>query len=205
MGIFTSNETSRGVEIYKNHEDIIAWIKLKMIFGLQKDIYIANIYIVPKVSVHLKHDPFMMLHNEISSLPEDCLCCGDYNARTNTLPDFTDPADGSEGLLDDIKLKLPPKIFTAYGGIPPPRISQDKVRPNSHGISLLELCKLCGISILNARIGIDKVNGEFTRVDTTGNSVVDYAVASPLLAKSIKSSLYTANYTSLTMDQYSSP
>ena len=34
---------------------------------------------------------------------------------------------------------------------------------------------------------MDKENGEFTRVDTTGNSVVDYAIASPVLAKSIKS------------------
>ena len=45
-----------------------------------------------------------MLHDDISSLPEDfiILCCGDYNARTNTLPDFTDPVNGSEGLLADL-------------------------------------------------------------------------------------------------------
>ena len=132
----------------------IAWIKLKKEFffwgGVQKDIYIAIIYIVPEGSVHLKHDPFIMLHNDISSLPEDCeiLCCGDYNARTNTLPDFTDQVDGSEGLLADLlphNIKTSSQIFTTYGGIPPHRISQDKVLSNSHSISLLELCKSCGI------------------------------------------------------------
>ena len=193
LGIFTRNEIISGVGTYKNHEDIIAWIELKKdFFGLQKDIYIANIYIVPEGSVHLKHDPFIALHNDISSLPEDCaiLCCGDYNARTNTLPDFTDPVHGSDGLLADLlphNIKTSFQIFTAYGGIPPHRISQDKVRPNSHCISLLELCKSCGILILNGRTGIDKENGEFTRVDTTGNSVVDYAIASPVLVKPIKS------------------
>ena len=106
----------------ENHEDIIAWKKLKKdFFGLQKDIFIANIYIVPEGSVHLKHVPLITLHNDISNLTKDCeiICCGDYNERTNTLPDFTDPVDGSDGLLADLlppNIKTSSQIFTAYGG-----------------------------------------------------------------------------------------
>ena len=193
LGIFIRNDILNGVEMIKHFEDIIAWLKLKKdFFGIERDIYISNVYFVPEGSVHLKNDPFVMLYNDVSSLPDDCeiLCCEDYNARTNNLLDFTDPVDGSDGSLGNLlpsNSKILSQIDTVYGGKPPLRVSKDKSRPNSHGISLIELCKSCELLILNGRTGADKDVGEFTRVDTTGKSVVDYAIASPTLAKSIQS------------------
>ena len=56
------------------------------------------------------------------------------------------------------------------------RSSRDKLAVNKHGIKLLDLCKSAGILILNGRIGHDKGIGESTRDDTTGKSVVNYAI-----------------------------
>ena len=61
------------------------------------------------------------------------------------------------------------------------RVSQDTCRVNSYGTQLLELCKCSNLCILNGRIGSDRGIGKFTRTDTTGNSVVDYVVATPKL------------------------
>ena len=45
------------------------------------------------------------------------------------------------------------------------------------------MCKSAGLLILNGRVGKDKGIGNFTRVDTTGRSIVDYMVVSPQLLK----------------------
>ena len=76
----------------KHFEDIIAWLKLKKDFsGIERDSNISNVYFVPEGSAHV---PFIVLYNDVSSLPDDCeeLCCGGYNARTNNLLDFSDTA-----------------------------------------------------------------------------------------------------------------
>ena len=57
----------------------------------------------------------------------------------------------------------------------------DKAHNNDHGNHLLELCKSTGLVIFNGRLGADKGTGEYTRVDTTGCSVIDYFVGSPAL------------------------
>ena len=50
----------------------------------------------------------------------------------------------------------------------------DKTHINDHGNHLLELYKSTGLVIFNGRLSADKGTGEFTRVDTTGCSVIDY-------------------------------
>ena len=50
---------------------------------------------------------------------------------------------------------------------------------NKRGKQLLEFCNTCGLIILNGRVGRDKGIGKFTRIDTTGNSVVDYLICRP--------------------------
>ena len=55
----------------------------------------------------------------------------------------------------------------------------DSACKNGHGLKLLEVCKSTGLVIFNGRLGSDKGKGEYTRVDTTGCSVVDYFVGSP--------------------------
>ena len=60
------------------------------------------------------------------------------------------------------------------------RISKDSVRPNNYGKQLLSLCKTTGLYIVNGRMGADLGVGGYTRVDTTGKSLVDYLLATPV-------------------------
>ena len=77
--------------------DILVWVKLdKIFFGLANDLYVAHmyiyiyIYIVPETSVYSCHDVFHILEEDLRgfSTHSDFLVCGDYNARTNVVPDF---------------------------------------------------------------------------------------------------------------------
>ena len=85
---------------------MIAWIELnKYFFSVKDDIYIAIIYFVPEGSTNLTDDPFTILLEDIAQLPDPCqiLACGDYNARTNELPDNdVDDMYGSSGGLEDV-------------------------------------------------------------------------------------------------------
>ena len=57
----------------------------------------------------------------------------------------------------------------------------DMSAANNLGKKLLDLCKSSRLLIMNGRLGTDKRVGHFTRVDTTGNSVVDYGIITPQL------------------------
>ena len=63
------------------------------------------------------------------------------------------------------------------------RHSMDIGPVNKRGKQLLEFCNTCGLIILNGRVGRDKGIGKFTRIDTTGNSVVDYLICRPESAR----------------------
>ena len=58
------------------------------------------------------------------------------------------------------------------------RYSQDGV-VNAHGKRLLETCISSGLLIMNGRLGYDSGLGGYTRIDSTGKSVVDYMLCSP--------------------------
>ena len=188
MGIFIHHGIQEGILKWSHTDDIIAWIILKKsFFGLENDIYLADIYIVPEGSTYLKHDEFNLLYQQILKVPDESeiALCGDYNARTGTLPDIDFHADGSNAGLNEL---LPHDDLGIYDLINEmrhkdvlTRSSRDKSAINKHGIQLLELCKSAGILILNGRIGHDRGIGEFTRDDTTGKSVVDYAIGTPKL------------------------
>ena len=188
LGIFIHHGIQEGILKWSHTDDNIAWIILKKsFFGLENDIYLANIYKVPEGSTYLKHDEFNLLYQQILKVPDESeiALCGDYNARTGILPDIDFHADGSNAGLNEL---LPQDDLDIYDLINEmrhkdvlTRSSRDKSAVNKHGIQLLELCKSAGILILNGRIGHDRGIGEFTRDDTTGKSVVDYAIGTPML------------------------
>ena len=65
------------------------------------------------------------------------------------------------------------------------RHSMDRAPSNKHGSRLLEFCKITDMLIFNGRIGDDHGIGQFTRDDTTGRSVVDYAIGTPVIFNQI--------------------
>ena len=184
LGVFIRNSIKNGVSFIRNNQDLICWFKLsKVFFTLENDVYLANIYVVPHGSVYERYDAFDEIQNDISGLPADChvLLCGDFNARTNTAADYClDVIEGSVGALSEV---LPPDYHHANDGTHVlrknnilQRYSHDKASVNKNGQNLLNMCISSNLFIANGRLGLDKNIGEFTRIDTTGKSVVDYLI-----------------------------
>ena len=88
----------------------------EVFFGIKNDIHLANIYIVPENSTHLRHDEFDILKHYMEKIPHDTgvLLCGDYNALTDELPDFETHFSGSNGDLDNL---LPPDEMETHSVI----------------------------------------------------------------------------------------
>ena len=192
LGIFMHKRVERGIEMLHNHNDVIAWIKLKKeFFGFKRDLFVVNVYFVPENSTHNNEDPFDILHGHMSRLPGDChvLACGDYNARTHTLIDYAvegmyggdgDLAEMTSGIYTDAwSIHNDADIKILHEQCQLKRFSMDVAQPNSYGKRLVDMCKSVGLLIMNGRIGKDKGLGNFTCIDTTGKSVVDYILGSP--------------------------
>ena len=133
-----------------------------------------------------KHqDVFNILENEIACIAEDheIMICGDFNGRTGRLPDFS--AYCMSGNDENLPCELPDDNLTSDHEIRCmfeqgmlTRFSEDS-HVNNHGKKLLDLCKTTRLLIINGRLGSDKGIGKYTQSDTTGCSVVDYAICSP--------------------------
>ena len=102
-GIFIRRELKDGVDIWSYTDDVIAWVILKKdFFGIQSDIYVANVYTVPEGSTYIRHDEYNVIYDHVVNIPSDSeiLLCGDFNARTGTTPDFDTYFIRSNGDLD---------------------------------------------------------------------------------------------------------
>ena len=170
----------------------IAWFVIdKSLTGLEHDTYIACVYIVPEYSTYQNHNEYEILLDDISRIPGECeiLICGDYNSRTNVISDIDASINGCDGDLDNL---VPLNhsfrhqvIESMYAAGKLPRFSMDKAPMNKYGSRLIEFCKVTDMLIFNGRLGDDFGVGEFTRDDTTGRSVVDYAIGTPVIYNSV--------------------
>ena len=153
-------------------------------FGLQKDILLVFVYIPSEKSSFYKNreenngviEFEQILVDKICSNADcDLFLAGDFNSRTSENPDY---------INDDISF-LPNVDWYDSDNFDLPRKSLDKNGPvNNHGLALLELCKTLGVHFLNGRF-IDDSSGHYTYCSPTGNSVVDYMLASTSLFNQI--------------------
>ena len=138
-------------------DDVIAWFILdKSVFGLENDLYLGCVYIVPENSTYLKHNEYDLLLDDVAKIPSECriLLCGDYNARTNVLSDHDDYVSGSDG---DLRNLMPThlgeschmiSVLNEMGRLV--RFSRDKAPANRHGSRLIDFCKATDLIILAA-------------------------------------------------------
>ena len=186
---FISEKLVKGPRISKQHDDISVWLKMvKYLFELASDLYIASVYVVPEISVHLCHDAFDMLREDLCSFPPHSgfLICGDYNAHTNVPPDYLDEYicgnDADMPILESSCNTRSTLLRTIGSWTDFPEI---KSRANKHGVNILEFCQTIGQWMINGRLGSDKGIGAFTRVDNTGCSNADYMLCNPELFSQI--------------------
>ncbi|XP_063426826.1 uncharacterized protein LOC134710401 [Mytilus trossulus] len=149
------------------------WIKLeKDFFGFQKDLYMCVVYNPPSMSSYtqgLDRDITECLEQETAKYMKmgNVLLCGDFNARIANSPDY---------ILNDDQSYLP--LFDNY-----PIDKQILKRQSSdttidsRGKSLLDLCILNQLRILNGRV-LGDVFGKYTCYTPNGSSVVDYVMVS---------------------------
>ena len=190
-----------GIDMWCHTDDIIAWcIMRKSFFGLKYDVHIGNVYIVPENSTYLKHVAFDMLYYYIEKIPDSAkvLLCGDFNARTCEVSDFVTHFGHSNGNLDNL---LPPEENQTSSALEYLRDNGilnrtviDRKSVNKHGMQSIEFCKTTGMLILNGRISHDRSIRCFTRDDATMRSVVDYAIASPVILKSVNYFKVSCNF-----------
>ena len=194
IGIFVKLGLKKGIHVYKTHKDAIVWLKLvKHFFGLPNDFYLCSIYFPPENSTCIEDDLFTILQADILQIgtQSSILICGDANARTSNSSDIECIINGSD--LDIVNDNL-----NYFSGISPSftsylefnsimqRRSMDTGNSNRYGTDLLNMCKASNMIIVNGRCGADKNIGHYTRIDTTGNSLVDYVLASINAFKHIK-------------------
>jgi hypothetical protein len=175
--------------VKEDHGDQM-WVKLEgHAFGLEKDLYIATVYISPdNSSIWAKRDfdPFDILKNNITrfAVRGNIMIGGDLNARISSMTEcqLWEAANEKHCPLYDMY-----KHDVSYASlrIPESRNSKDP-HVNNYGKSLIDVCTASDLCILNGRT-IGDVMGNTTCYTYNGCSVVDYVIVSPPLHRSVAS------------------
>ena len=161
----------------------ILWLKfdyIDMLSGIP--IICGFTYLSPEnSSVHAEEDLFSIIEEDIalhkSNYPlHSIVVVGDFNAYTQMEPDFIQH-DETFSLLDDLGY--------VEDAEPPPRHNQDLHEPNQYGRNLLDMCKNCGLRIVNGRFGTDASVGNFTCITDRSASTIDYIFAESSLFRFI--------------------
>lgn len=166
-------ELAKGISYIQspNLPECLIWLKLaKSFFKWQDDLYLAIIYLSPEYStltVRDNPDLFEKLESDIAwfSQKGKILLTGDFNARTGAELDYIE---------DDDNAYLPMPNDYVPDRPQRKRVNQDKVC-RRYGRALLDLCKSCGLRILNGRTIGDSL-GNLTCHQYNGSSTVDYGI-----------------------------
>ena len=182
ISILLKQEIRKGIKVIEASHSEYLWLKLdKAFFNLDADIYIATVYVSPLHSnfSNRQDDIFSLVEEDIAMYSRlgNCIVLGDFNWWNNTEPDFC-----ANNNIDDL-VDIP---FHYVQDIALPRMNQDLGPVNSHGSKLLGLCKSTGLRIVNGRF-LGYSSDCYTCHNYVGKpSVIDYALVSDNLMKSIK-------------------
>jgi hypothetical protein len=136
----------------------------------------AGVYLPPEGSSFYSDESngVVMLEADILQAFELCndspslVIMGDLNARTGIDPDF---------IIDDESPHESYDLWYPVDNFCLNRESCDKNNVNNFGVSLLQLCQMLNVHILNGRSTGD-LKGDFTCITPRGCSVVDYVLLS---------------------------
>ena len=182
LACYVKDHLSRHVKQWKKSDDAsLLWLQFDKAVGFHKDLFLCLTYIWPEGATHYEHpcsinafDTMTEDVAEIYSIGGLVLLAGDFNARTAAREDYI-LREVYEALLPDV-----PKAVDIPADIAPRRSCDTK--HNNFGMKLLQLCQDANLLILNGRTSGDQC-GQFTCHTSTGQSVVDYFIASPDLAE----------------------
>ena len=184
ISIFIKENLQKFVTVIKHHDDFMVWLKVdKILCNTEKHVAICYVYFAPEGSTYncTKDDYFVTLEDDIAHFKDEymLLICGDMNARCRDLDDRCISINGTDQPHQHYQLTQAdswwPESFTHA------RETVDKGKPNTYGKSLIDTCKSVNMRMVNGRL--DK--GDYTRLGTTGNSLVDYVICDAEMASQI--------------------
>ncbi|CAG2247273.1 unnamed protein product [Mytilus edulis] len=161
----------------------VLWFTIDDKLLFQKTLF-GVVYIPPDGSLYSSVDMFNEIENVINESDLQVCLLGDFNAHCsncneyvdidNNILDFCNVPNIEQSLVNNLHI-------LEECGIPVVRQSQDKHKVDKYGKKLLELCRSLELFFVNGRVGNDKDIG----LTTCNNSVIDYAIVSPNLFRSI--------------------
>ena len=164
--IWHKQEIDKYIQTIKKEESHI-WFKInKHLTQTTKDVFLCALYIPPSESPYYNEDIFESLHSQINHFQAQgsVLICGDLNARTGSLPDYT-TENGNNHIFGQ---SFPQNIVNF-----PRNNTDDQV--NKNGKLLMELCRSLGLYLVNGRVRGDSL-GRYTYSSFHGCSTVDYMI-----------------------------
>ena len=154
----------------------ILWVKFRKEYflNMSSDIYLAIVYAKPN-TFRDDNNIYKSLETEIArfSSKGKVVIQGDLNARTGIIPDY---------FLEnnDINVPLPDTYIVDTAD---KRCNQD-IKSNICGTTLINLCRIAGLRILNGRT-VGDYHGSFTCYRPAGKSTVDYIIADASLINDV--------------------
>ena len=170
IGWFIKSNLKEHIKLQEHISDEnFLWCKLsKNYFGFCDDLYICIVYIPPESSTREKRinlDHFSRLTDITKKIPsENIILLGDFNARTNNLPDVF-RGEKEEEYMDQVDF---------FSNIDTTRTNQDSTI-NKYGRLLTEYCIASRSYITNGRT-VGDLQGKYTCHEANGSSTVDYAI-----------------------------
>ncbi|MCG7876918.1 MAG: endonuclease/exonuclease/phosphatase family protein, partial [Candidatus Thiodiazotropha endolucinida] len=159
--------------IFQKFSECVVLLLKADTFNRNEDLIMFFTYVAPENSpIYTDEDNgIFLLKEKISEIvaeypTAEIFIAGDLNARIGNLQDYI-PSDDLEVIFGDTDYPSDPFDMQRH--------SKDETY-NRFGISLLELCCIFNVHVLNGRLFDDK-NGEITCVANNGSSIVDYILA----------------------------
>ena len=136
------------VDVIETESHFILWLKLnKNCLNCTEDIIFGIVYVPPNQSKYFSEDEFDLLKSEITQMCKnyDCIyLCGDINAQTGKLPDYTTDDWFLSRFFDFDEATISfydQKAALECMNIQIARKSQDK-KKNNIGYKLMDFCKI---------------------------------------------------------------
>jgi len=151
-------EIDKHIKLIKKEESHI-WLKInKQLSQTTKDIFLCALYVPPSESPYYNENIFETLHNQINHFQAQgsVLMCGDLNARTGSLSDYT--TDNGNNYIFGQSFQ--------QNSVNLSKTNSD-TQVNKNGRLLLELCRSLG-SVPRQRQGERRLSGEIHLQLTSG-------------------------------------
>ena len=138
--VLSKKYISPHLNFFESNNDINLFFKInKSILNSNKDLLCACVYIPPSTSLYKNDNNFELLTDELVKNKQNFVCdtliVGDFNAKTNTLPDYVERNKYTD--LTNIE-DCPDFELTRH--------NQDKHVADDYGLKLLHFCKVQSVS-----------------------------------------------------------